>query len=102
MQQDRKLSLARYGRLRCDAYEVGRQNLIEAKASASREHVRMAVAQLLDYAFQGRSKFRDPKKAILVPEKVSPDVEEWLNHLNIGIIWREGKSFLDNSNGQFT
>ncbi|PYL09834.1 MAG: hypothetical protein DME33_02920, partial [Verrucomicrobia bacterium] len=52
----RKLSAAKYGGLRCDAYEQETRNLIEAKSSTRREHIRMAVGQLLDYAFQGRRK----------------------------------------------
>lgn len=100
--QDRKLSAARYGRLQCDGYEKQRQNLIEAKASTSREHVRMAVGQLLDYAFQGKEKLGSPNMAILLPNKLSEDIEKWLHSLGIGIIWRDGKSFFDNANGQFT
>jgi hypothetical protein len=100
--QDRKLSLAKYGQLQCDGYEVGSRNLIEAKASTSREHVRMAVGQLLDYAFQGRAKFGNPNQAILLPERPKQDIEQWLNDLNISVIWRQGKSFADNANGQFT
>jgi hypothetical protein len=101
-QQDRKLALASFGKLRCDGYEEGRKNLIEAKASTSREHVRMAVGQLLDYAFQGEEKLGKPHKAILLPARLAPNIEKWLCHLNISIIWREGESFFDNANGQFT
>ena len=67
--QGRSLSTILYGKLRCDAYEHARWNLIEAKSSSSREHLRMAVGQLSDYAYQGRKKFGDPNKAILVPTK---------------------------------
>ena len=65
--QDRKLSAAKYGLLRCDGYEEKHQNLIEAKSSNTREHIRMAVGQLLDYAFQGKEKFGDSHMAILLP-----------------------------------
>jgi hypothetical protein len=61
----------------------------------------MAVGQLLDYAFQGKEKLRNPNKAILLPRKPDPDIEEWLAHLKISIIWRERQSFLDNANGRF-
>lgn len=100
-QQGRNLGLAKYGKLRCDGYEEQRKNLIEAKASTSRGHVRMAVGQLLDYAFQGEEKLGKPHKAILLPAKIDPDIEKWLRHLDISIIWREGESFVDNANGQF-
>lgn len=101
-QQDRKLSFAAYGKLRCDGYEESPKNLIEAKASISREHIRMAVGQLLDYAFQGEEKLGKPHKAILLPARLDPSIEKWLRHLDISIIWREGESFFDNANGQFT
>lgn len=101
-QQQRKLQTAIYKELQCDGFEEERRNLIEAKSSTSREHVRMAVGQLLDYTFQGRKKFGDPRMAILVPEKPDPNVVEWLKPLEISLIWREKGNFLDDANGQFT
>ena len=100
--QGREFSAFGLRRLQCDAYEVDRKNLIEAKASTRREHVRMAVGQLLDYAYQGRSELGAVHKAVLLPEKPSPEIEEWLDSLNIKIVWREKNVFLDNANGQFT
>jgi|GEM_PF-1502456 len=101
-QQGREISAVKYGALQCDAYEEGRSNLIEAKSSTHREHIRMAVGQLLDYAFQGKMKLGDPHKAILLPSQPCPDIVEWLDSLKIKIIWREKKAFVDNANGQFT
>ena len=101
-QQDRELSAVKYRRLQCDAYEADRRNLIEAKSSARREHIRMAVGQLLDYAFQGNKKFRHPHKAILLPSKPASDIVDWLDSLKIKIVWRKKKTFFDNANGQFT
>jgi hypothetical protein len=101
-QQDRVLSAIKYRALQCDAYEQDRQNLIEAKGSASREHIRMAVGQLLDYAFQGCKKFGEPHKAILLPSEPRSDIVDWLDSLKIKVIWREKKLFLDNANGLFT
>ena len=100
--QGRTFKAVKYSTLRCDAYEKERRNLIEAKSSASREHIRMAVGQVLDYAFQGRKKFSDSHKAILLPRKPHRDIVDWLDSLKINIIWREEKDFLDNANGQFT
>ena len=100
--QDRKLSAAKYGLLRCDGYKEEHRNLIEAKSSITREHIRMAVGQLLDYAFQGRKKYGNSKMAILLPEKPEPEIEKWLQHLKISIVWRKGNKFLDNANGQFS
>jgi hypothetical protein len=101
-QQNRKLSAMKYRRLRCDAFEEDRRNLIEAKSSVSREHIRMAVGQILDYAFQGNKKFGNPHKAILLPSKPRSDIVDWLDSLKISIIWREKRAFLDNANGQFS
>ena len=100
--QGRELKAVKYSTLQCDAYEKERRNLIEAKSSASREHIRMAVGQILDYAFQGRKKFRDPHKAILLPSEPRRDIVDWLDSLRIKVIWRQRKGFLDNANGQFT
>lgn len=100
--QDRKLDTVKYGALQCDGYEKVRGNLIEAKSSASREHIRMAVGQLLDYAFQGKAKLGELHMAMLLPEKPPKDVEAWLDSVGIRLIWPDGKTFLDNSNGQFT
>jgi hypothetical protein len=100
--QDRELHSVKYGGLQCDGYEKLRRNLIEAKSSESREHVRMAVGQLLDYAFQGRKKLGDPHMAVLLPAKPSSDIEEWLESLAIKLVWPVSDVFLDNANGQFT
>ena len=95
--QNRKLEEARYrtnsGTLRCDGYEKKEGNLIEAKSSAQREHIRMAVGQLLDYAFQGKEKLGEPNKAILLPKKPDKDIEKWLFSLKISVIWREKGRF---------
>jgi hypothetical protein len=62
----------------------------------------MAVGQLLDYAFLGKEEFGEPNKAILLPKKPDSDLEKWLRHLHISIIWREGESFRDNADGRFS
>jgi len=100
--QDRKLAAAKYANLQCDGFEQARQNLIEAKSSTTREHIRMAVGQLLDYAFQGKSRFGSVNKAILLPKKPEAKLIEWLKPLEIAVIWREGTQFFDDANGQFT
>ena len=100
--QGRKLEAARYAKLQCDGYERARNNLIEAKGVVSREHIRMAVGQLLDYAFQGMGQLGEVKKAILLPGKPGCEMVAWLKPLGISLIWREDTVFLDNANGQFT
>jgi hypothetical protein len=102
-QQDRTLTIFKTQNIQCDAYEKARRNLIEAKCSDGREYVRMAVGQLLDYAFHSVAHLGKCHKAILLPSKPSaPRLLEWLNSLNISVIWEEGSVFLDNANGQFT
>ena len=101
--QGRKLHIAGYGALRCDAFEEERNNLIEAKRSSKRENIRMAVGQLLDYAFQGRNQFTDSHLAILLPNK-PVEVETqfgWLKERGIHLIWKDKDVFLDNCDGQF-
>jgi hypothetical protein len=100
--QHRQIQIAKYHKLECDGFEKAQRNLVEAKASSKREHIRMAVGQLLDYAYQGRKQFGWPNMAILVPEEPSRDIQDWLKHFDISVIWRQKGVFLDNANGQFT
>jgi len=100
--QGRQLSALKYNRVQCDAWEKERRNLIEAKSSTRLEDIRMAVGQLLDYAFQGEEIFDQPHMAILLPAKPDHASVKWLAPLCIKMIWRRGQSFLDNANGQFT
>jgi len=101
-QQGHHLSVLLYGQLQCDAWEEDRLNLIEAKGSTNREDVRMAVGQLLDYSFQMKEQYTEPNMAILLPKKPSPERIDWLDPLGIKVIWRSGRSFADNADGQFT
>jgi hypothetical protein len=100
--QGRTLKAVRYGALQCDGYESARSNLIEAKSSTRREHIRMAVGQILDYSYKGRNWLRGPNMALLLPKRPVQDVEAWLDSMNIKLIWREEKAFFDNANGWFT
>jgi len=90
-QKGRDLFVAQYQKLRCDAYEPAKHNLIEAKSSNQREYVRMAVGQLLDYAHLGQKKLGKMNKAILLPRKPDGSVAGWLKTLGIRVIWREKK-----------
>lgn len=96
-----ELKVANYQGLRCDAYEEERNNLIEAKSSGRREYIRMAVGQLLDYAYLGRKKFGSPNMAILLPRKPEAKLLEWLAEAKISVIWKQRHAFVDNANGQF-
>jgi len=103
--KDRELKSRRWeGNLQCDGYEKARKNLIEAKALAKREHIRMAVGELFDYAFFLKQEFgEEPNKAILLPQRPKPELVEWLRGLKIALVWRVEKGvFKDDSNEQFT
>ena len=97
----KNLCSLKYNNLQCDCWENERENLVEAKASDSREDIRMAVGQLFDYAYQGRERCEEPNMAILLPENPDLATLEWLTPLQISIIWQESSSFYDNANGQF-
>ena len=99
--QGRKLEVAKYGGLRCDGYERQSRILIEAKSSTSREHIRMAVGELLDYSFQIRNNLGKSRMAILLPEKPDPASVNWLSAQKISLIWRENGGFSDNAKGNF-
>jgi hypothetical protein len=101
LKENRKLTVACYRGQRCDAYEEGRKNLVEAKSSVRREYIRMAVGQLLDYAYLGRATLGHPKMAILLPRKPELALLDWLSELNISIIWKRRNRFFDNADGQF-
>lgn len=100
--QDRELKIFKNHEIQCDAYEEDRKNLIEAKCAATRQYLRMAVGQLLDYSFQAKDDFAIRHKAILLPMKPHAALLKWLDSLEIGVIWEERSVFLDNANGQFT
>lgn len=100
--QQRTLHVAKYGQLRCDAFEADRCNLIEAKCSVGREYIRMAVGQLLDYSHLIGKDVGVPALAILLPARPAKDIEDWLKgKLSIYVIWWDGDVFLDNANGRF-
>lgn len=101
-QRGRNLQPVNYGKLKCDGFEEERRNLIEAKSSISREHIRMAVGQLLDYAFQGEKKFGRPNMGILLPKKPGMNSYGWLRRLKIHLIWLDRGGFLDDADRQFT
>jgi len=100
--QKRRLPVARHGKLECDGIEKGRGNLIEAKSEASREKIRMAVGQVLDYAFNLEKKLGKLNMAILIPKKPQKDLVQWLDSLKISVVWEDNRAFLDNANGRFT
>lgn len=77
-------------RLVCDAYDDENAHLIEAKSSASRTDVRMAIGQLLDYR---RYLPGTRQISILVPEEPSSDLADLAYSLGIGIIVTDQNGF---------
>ena len=81
-----------------DLFERDRRNLVEAKSGVTRPAIRMAIGQLADYA-----RFIRPapkRRAVLVPERPPQDLEALLKAENIAVVWREGKKFADNADGE--
>jgi hypothetical protein len=85
--------------LRADLYDTQLDVLIEAKAESSRENVRYAIGQLLDYR-----RYLDPRPrlAILLPGQLSADLAQLPKEAGVEIIWPVGNRFTDSVGGRFT
>ena len=70
-----------------DAFDPARNLLIEAKGSTSRNHIRTAIGQLLDYR---RFINPQPDLAILLPSQPTDDLANLLADLNITLIVDDG------------
>ncbi|MEP9364008.1 hypothetical protein ABLE68_13650 [Nocardioides sp. CN2-186] len=66
-----------------DVYDIDGRVLYEAKAASTRENVRMAIGQLLDYR---RLVPSDSRLAILVPTPPADDLIALLEQLGIGLV----------------
>jgi len=85
-----------------DLFDKSKWRLIEAKSIVDRKTIREALGQLLDYK---REYNRKPSLGILLPEKPSQSIIEFLNHYKVTVIWEKerGKgNFYDSSNGNWT
>jgi hypothetical protein len=78
-----------------DGWASESSTLIEAKASTSRENIRMAIGQLLDYRRLIRSKVKVKRMAILVPSKPREDLIKLLKELKIKTIFKEKEKFVE-------
>lgn len=85
-----KIPLPGGGFLYTDIFNTITLELIEAKASGSRTHVRAGLGQLLDY---GRF-VEHSARALLLPTRPSDDLIELLRVHDVGVIWEEGKRFV--------
>jgi hypothetical protein len=73
--------------LRSDLYDVTADELVEAKGSAARTYIRLAIGQILDYSRYAHTKHR----AILVPARPSEDMIDLLKALKISCIYEQSK-----------
>tara|TARA_B100001093_G_C26728833_1_gene971245 strand:+ start:248 stop:1150 length:903 start_codon:yes stop_codon:yes gene_type:complete len=73
--------------LRVDGWIDDEKILIEAKSSCTRNQIRLAIGQLLDY-----KRYLDPKQmAILLPSKPKGDLIKLISNLNIKLIYKLSK-----------
>ena len=70
-------------KLYTDLFDVERAELLEAKSSASRDHVRLALGQLLDYARH----VQHNSLAVLLPSDPGPDLLHLLHSVKIVCIF---------------
>ncbi|MGK5684010.1 hypothetical protein [Actinoplanes sp. URMC 104] len=66
-------------------YYVQKRELYEAKASSTREDIRMALGQIFDY--ERWISPRPIKKAVLTPSKPAPDLIDLLHHFDVGVVF---------------
>jgi hypothetical protein len=70
--------------------------LIEVKAESSREHVRYAIGQLLDYRRYIEPR---PSLALLLPHELDSDLAALPRESNIDVIWEVDEGFMDSVGG---
>ena len=78
--------------LRTDLYDLTAHVLYEIKGTTSRESVRMAIGELLDYCRHVTPV--DPVLAVLLPVKPHNDLRELLATTDIALVYREGETFI--------
>lgn len=84
------------GTLLTDVYDVTDRVLYEAKASAGRNNMRLAVGQLLDYERHIAPRVEDLRCRLLLPERPSADLRDYLEHVGFGAVYRaEGQFHYD-------
>lgn len=72
--------------LYCDLFNKSNHELVEAKGTVTREALRLALGQLLDYR-----RFIDPRPAmvLLVPMRPRPDLLALLQEYGVRVVWEE-------------
>ena len=87
------------GSMRNDVINRTRRTLIEAKQASTREHIRTAIGQILDY----QRFWKAHRRAVLVPDKPNDDLLHLLDSVAIKAIWRDSSGrFKDNAKGALT
>jgi hypothetical protein len=82
--------------MRNDMINCTRRTLIEAKQASTRDYIRAAIGQILDYQRFWKAKHR----AVLLPDKPDADLLRLLDSVAIKAIWRNSNGgFEDNANG---
>jgi hypothetical protein len=79
-----------------DIFDHSENVLYEAKAAATRDNVRMAVGQLLDYR---RHLPTTPGLAVLLPSSPSSDLIDLLTDLGIKCVYEEGENIFREAPG---
>jgi hypothetical protein len=74
------------GSLKPDFYLEARNWVVEAKPSASREHIRLAIGQVLDYTNLLKMGGKQVKPAILLPMPPPQDLKALMKELQIQLI----------------
>lgn len=73
-----------------DLWDETTRELIEAKGSVTRDRLRLAVGQLLDYGrFAGAE-----NHAVLVPSRPRPDLVSYLHHAGVTVIFPEDDQWI--------
>ncbi|MFI1017452.1 hypothetical protein [Streptomyces sp. NPDC020965] len=75
---------------RTDLYDATAHVLYEAKGSNSREDVRMALGQILDYSRYVNMPEHEgePRRVILLPAAPAPDMYTLLDRYDVGVVYR--------------
>lgn len=82
-----------------DLFDRRKWRLIEAKASAERERVRMAVGQLMDYR---RFYAKAPSLGVLLPERPTAACLTYLRENRITAVWRTSTGRFSDSTAEHT
>ena len=79
-----------------DGWIESSQTLVEAKSNPTRENIRMAIGQLLDY--KRNHKPKPGRLAVLLPAYPRKDLADLLESQEIDIIYEQNKTFVTKKN----